>query len=224
MSIKKTKYLLLIFLSVFFSTNAQNENEEIILNRAEHLFPLDGILNSYDFQFEYYSDLRKSLLKGLSDSPKIQYLSTPSFSTEYVLHINDSIATYRKAINNIWYSKNTDSTNIEKYKSPINKESIELLQNLYRKAIKKTKYQIIEPENSNNLISGNDGTTYLFSVYNFGIKSGKTWSPKEGTKLFDLVQINEEIIEKIKISKGKPIKINGRLKRKIHKLIEYFSE
>ena len=221
MKTKSKTFILLLILSSYICYS-QEENELITLEQTEHLLPLDGILNSYDFYYEYYSNIRRTLFKGLSDSPRIQFVCTPSFENEYILHVQDSTIIYRRTNSNIWYSKNIDSITFTEFRSSINMESIELLQNLYRAAIKQTKHQIIEPKDYDNLLSINDGVTYIFTVYNMGNKSGQSKSPKEGTSIFNLVEISEELISKLKKSDGKNIKIKGSLKKKIENLTESF--
>ena len=59
-------------------TTAQND---------DHLKPVGGIYDIYDFEFEYYSKVRKVLFNGLTDSPEIRFQVIPSFIPESVLDI-----------------------------------------------------------------------------------------------------------------------------------------
>ena len=44
-------------------------------------------------------------------------------------------------------------------------------------------------------MDGLDGTTYYFSAMNNGkFLTGEKWSPEEGTKMYDLVKICDDII------------------------------
>ena len=53
----------------------------------EHLEPLGTIYDIYNYQFEYYSVVRKVLFNGLTDIPIIRFQVMPSFTPENVLDI-----------------------------------------------------------------------------------------------------------------------------------------
>jgi len=71
--------IILILLYNVGNINAQN--------RDDHLEPVRGIFDVYDFQLEYYPRVRKVLFSGLSNKPEIRFLVMPSFTPEYVLDI-----------------------------------------------------------------------------------------------------------------------------------------
>lgn len=54
---------------------------------TDHLIPDSGIYGIFDYQFDYYSNVRKVLFKELSDKPEIRLLVMPSFTPENVLDI-----------------------------------------------------------------------------------------------------------------------------------------
>ena len=57
--------------------------------QSDHLEPVTGLFNDYNFQFEYYSAVRNILFKGLSDNPEIRFIVLPSFGSEDVLDIEN---------------------------------------------------------------------------------------------------------------------------------------
>ena len=72
---------LIIFIALllaFFSTSE-------IKAQSDNLQPARGIFDCYDFQFEYYSKIRKVLFKDLNDSTEIRFLVLPSFKPESVI-------------------------------------------------------------------------------------------------------------------------------------------
>ena len=184
---------------------------------SDHLEPVGGIYEIYDFEFEYYSKVRKVLFKGLTDSPEIRFQIMPSFTPENVLDIeyDDENEKYyiihHSCEKMIWYNKNWENVKVIKHKSEIDKQSVELLKSLFGKAISKTRY--LENESL-----GFDGVQYYFSYRNSTTKSGTKWSPKKETKIGKLVEIGSELIELVKTEKMK-VKINKELKEKIGKLI-----
>ena len=165
--------------------------------QSDHLEPARGIFDCYDYQFEYYSKVRKVLFKDLDDSPEIRFLVMPSFSPENVLDIefdreNEKYyLVFHICEKMIWSNKTWKLTKVKRTRKEIAKESVELVKNLFEKAIQETKY----PEE--NLL-GLDGTKYYFSVHS---QTGVVWSPSEGTKMERLVNIGYKLIQLLKTDK-----------------------
>ena len=200
----------LIFLSFIEPINAQD--------KGAHLEPVGGIYDIYDFQFEYYSKVRKILFNGLTDSPEIRFLVMPSFTPENVLDIefdrdnSKYFIVYHICKKMIWYNEKWDKIKVEKYKTEIDKESVELIKSLFYIAIAQTKF----PEDET---MGLDGANYYFSINKFGLKSGTVWSPSDGTRMRKLVDIGYGLIKLAK-TKEKLVKIDNDLRKKIENLIE----
>ena len=203
--------LLIIFFGLLF--NVQN-----IQSQNDHLEPTHSILDEGKLLGDYYTLIKKILMNEMSDYPKIRFLIIPSFSTEEVLAIeeknNKYFIVHHKAENSIWYTKSKkEDINILKKNIEISKEDMELILELFRSAVRNAKFP-----NENTI--GFDGTTYYFTVEDFGLKTGKTWSPNTGSKMNKLVEIGNSLIELTKSSENKKsIELQTELIHKIKTLI-----
>ena len=188
------------------------------IERPDHLEPVDGIFNCYDFQFEYYSKVRKILFEKLTDSPEIRFLVMPSFSPEKVLDIeydrtNEKyFLIYHICEKVIWYNKNWEKTNVFEYRKTISKESVDKIKALFKKAILQTKY-------SESETMGLDGETFYFSYFEMGLRSGSIWSPHEGSKMGRLIKIGYKLIELAK-NDDDPIVMSEKFYQDIMNLTE----
>lgn len=182
----------------------------------DHLIPGSDIYSIFDYQFNYYSNVRTVLFKGLSDKPEIRLLVIPSFTPENVLDIqkdeeNDNYyLIYHICERRIWSNKNKEEIKVKEYKAEIDSASVQLIKSLFLKAIKQTKY----PENE---IDGRDGITYHFFAWDHGLKTGTVWSPQT-PKMRQLVEIGNELINLAKKSDGSIISFNKNLIEDIEKL------
>jgi len=207
--------LLLIIVSSRSIAQAQKQSTSPPppLELSDHLEPVDGIFNSYDFQIEYYSRVRKMLFEKLIDRPEIRFLVMPSFTPENVLDIEyDKInvkffLVYHICEKMIWDNKSWDKTKVIEYRKDINKESVDLIKTLFKRAISQTRFY----ESS---MLGFDGETYYFSYSDNGLKTGSVWSPNGGTKMGRLVNIGFKLIDLTK-KDDKPVLIEGKLKQDI---------
>ena len=199
---------LLLFILIPILTKAQG------YSYYDHLTPGNDIYSISDRQFNYYSKVRTILFNGLSDRPEIRLIVLPSFTPKNVLDIQkdnkdgDFYLIYRiceKMINS-----NKDSEEVKEYKTKIDSASVQLIKSLFLKAIKQTKY----PENE---IDGRDGITYHFLVWDYGLKTGITWSPQT-PKMRKLVEIGNELINLVKKSDSSIISFNKNLIEDIEKL------
>jgi hypothetical protein len=201
--------LIFIFAAIFSGTK--------IVAQSDHLEPANSVFNILDCQFEYYSQVRNILFKGLDDNPEFRFLVMPSFSPENVLNIRQDHDTKKYFISyhignkSIWYSDNKEKIKVIKREKEMSKESVELIKELYRIVINKTAF--IEKD-----YVGLDGVTYYFSINDHGQKTGITWSPTEGTIMAELVLIGNELI-KMTEEKESLVSINSDLKSRIENLI-----
>ena len=193
-------------------------NQIIAQSDSDHLEPANSVFTILDYQFEYYSQVRNILFKDLDDNPEFRFLVMPSFSPENVLNIGLNHETKKYYISyhigdkSIWYSENKEKIKVIKRKKEISKESVELIKELYKIAISKTKY--VEKD-----YIGFDGVTYYFSINDHGQKTGITWSPTEGTIMAELVLIGNEFI-KMTEETDSIVSINQDLKIRIENLIK----
>ena len=188
----------------------------------DHLEPVNSIFGIYDFEFEYDIKVRKILFKGLTDTPEIRFQAMPSFTPESVLDIEfDSekdkyFLIFHVCKRMIWYAKKWKKIKVRKYKIEIEGESAELIKSLFDIAISQVKFSKAE-----NI--GLDGANYYFSIYKFGLRTGTVWSPPNGSKLRNLVDVGYKLIELAK-SKESPVRIDNEFRLKIESLIKVFND
>jgi len=211
----------LILLSCVGCTNVQRGN-----NGGDHLEPVRGIYEIYDFQFEYDLKVRKVLFDGLSDSPEVRFQVMPSFTPENVLDIefdrvkNKYYLIYHICEKIIWYSdEDLENVKVSKFKAEIDKKSVDLIKSLFGTAISQVKFPPTIKEGE--MISvGLDGENYFFTIneYGYGIKSGTVWSPNKGSKMDKLITIGNQLIE-LAMSKKEIVTIDETTCKEIKKLI-----
>ncbi len=189
---------------------------------ADHLIPDCGIYGIFDYQFDYYSNVRTVLFKGLSDKPEVRFLVMPSFTPENVLDIQKDnkedkyYLVYRICERMIWTNKNWEEVKVKEYKAEIDFKSVQLMKSLYLKAIKQTKH----PEEEE---LGMDGVNYYFFAWDYGLKTGTVWSPQT-PKMRQLVEIGNELINLAKKSDSSIISFNKNFIKDIEKLDKELEE
>ena len=206
---KKFKILIT---SLLFSIGVNNLNAQV-----DHLEPVGGIFDIYDFQFEYYSKVRKVLFNGLDNSPEVRFLVIPSFfvpenvlDIEYDREIGKYYLIHHICEKMLWNNEKWEEVKVDKYKKEITKNSVDIVKSLFEKAISKTRYSEVKTIKL-------DGTTYYFTVSDYGQKSGTVWSPSKGTLMRKLVDVGCEIIELVK-NRDELIEFDKKLVEKIEKL------
>lgn len=205
---KITKLLVLFILSIIGSNKA--------IAQTDHLEPVNSIFNISDFQFEYYSNVRNVLFNGLTGRPKVRFLIMPSFTPENVLDIEHDekngkyYLVYHICERMVWGNKNLKGIKVNKYKKEISVVSVRLIMNLFETAIQEVEY----PKEKNR---GLDGENYYFSINNYGLKTGKIWTPSENSKMGRLVKIGYELIDLTK-NGNEPCGFNDKLKTEISNL------
>jgi hypothetical protein len=220
---KKFNFILVFITSLLFTviTKAQSDNLE----------PVNGIFSIYDYQFDYYSLVRKILFNKLSDNPEIRVLMLPSFSPERVLDIEESgtdnkfYLVFHKAEQSIWYaneskwysnesisySNEKSKIKIDSAKKEISSTSVAAVKKLFKKAILQAKFL----EDSTVRL---DGTTYYFSVEDLGQKTAKTWCPDAKSKTGRLVNIASRLIEFVNSNSAK-VEFDPAFSQEIENLI-----
>jgi len=200
--------ILLIFVFFLFAFNSFCQNLE----------PNKSIFELYNYQFEYYSKIRTTLLEGLNDTPKIRFLVTPSFKEEYVFQIDDDknsknlFATLNLAKKSIWSSKKKTRLKSLKYKAIISNDDSNLLHLVFSAFIDKIHYEIKTIK-----MAGTDGTNYYLGVWDNGLKSGKIWSPKN-PNLNILIDVVDDLIRQLKIGKSN-ISISQKNRIELNKVL-----
>lgn len=178
---------LTFFLLLFFSFSICKAQSD-----TDHLKPQNGIFGVFDYQFDYYSNIRKILFKDLSDKPEIRFLVMPSFTPESVLDIQKNYETgyysliYRIGDNMIWSNNTLEKMSVTEYKKEIDSKSAQIIKSLFLKAIARTRHYEED-------IMGLDGTYYHFFAWDNGLRAGMIWSP-DGPKMRKLIDIGNELI------------------------------
>jgi hypothetical protein len=176
------RILIIVLTYVSFATFGQSS--------GDHLEPTEGYFNMYGHHYDYYPFIYKHLIKGLSYNTVARIVTLPSFSPENVLSIETTDnrksykVIYKICKKSIWYSDNRDKTNVIKYEKEVDSAIVNLIEKVFDKALLQTKYY-------EDFRMGLDGVNYIFSSK---IKAGQVWSPKEGTKMNDLVELGELLI------------------------------
>jgi hypothetical protein len=179
-------FQIIVITSVLNQVKAQDDN----------LKPVNGIFSEYNYQFDYYSLVRKILFRGFSNNPEARFVIIPSFSPESVLDIEKGSGNsryyliYHKANTNIWYNRGDKKITVDSIKAEIDYNSFLLIKTLFLTAINKVKY-----ETDSLRSGGKDGTDYYFSVSDLGQKEGVIWSPAAGSKMNRLVEIGIHLIQ-----------------------------
>jgi len=187
-------------------------------NRNDHLEPVEGVFSIYNYQFEYYYKIRKILFDGLTEHPEIRFQVLPSFTPEAVLDIEFDkrnkkyYMVYHICEGMIWYNEQWENTKVEKFKTGIDKESVDLIKSLFDTAVMQVKF-------SEKGTHGLDGTDYYFSVNKYGLESGTVWSPSAGTRMNKLVNLGYKLIELAK-SEKEIVKIDEELQKEMEELID----
>ena len=185
-------------------------NFGILLAQNDHLEPINETFNSNS------CFLKNTLFKDLSQFPRFRVTIFPSFGSNSVLSLEknkktgESYLIYQILIKDNF---NFEKFDIQKYSQKISNETEDLLFNLFFKAISNTKYGKME-------FPGNDGTDYFFTINDIQSRSGKSWSPKQNSKIGKLISIVNEITKDIK--EKDTLNLNRELIVQIKKLTTEF--
>lgn len=204
------------YLPLFILLSLSLTSNTFAQGRGDHLEPVEGFFDLYDSQFSYYSKVRKILFEGLTRSPEIRFQVFGPFGNEMVLDIefhrdqNTYVIVFHKCEESIWLNKNWETVSVKKYRSEIDKESVDIIKTLFEAAIMQTRY----PDESWH---GLDGVNYYFSVNSFGMKSGTIWSPDDGTKMQRLTTIGNLLIG-LALSEESDVRLNDELRKEIEAL------
>ncbi len=188
--------------------------------KGDHLEPVEDVFNLYDWQAEYFSDIKKLLFtQGLSQA-RIRILSKPAFGKERSIEVfwdrseNSGQIIRRVPEERIWKHEHPENIIVNELNRVIDRSNYILLYELFLNAVKDTRYQ-------QGRWIGLDGYTVYFMVWDAGWKSGQTWAPKEGTKMKQLVDIYFELSKQLEVEKRDFI-ISDSLAKQIETLKEQF--
>jgi hypothetical protein len=181
----------------------------------DHLKPADGIFSQYDSEFNYYSSVRKILLKGFSDHPEVRIVIIPSFTPESALDIEQDqqtkkyILRYHLASPSIWYSKGKKKIKVDTSGKEIEYPSFLLIKKLFLSAVNNAHYPT---DTLRGIVM--DGTNYYYSVNDLEQRTGMTYSPKAGSKMNKLTEITNYLIVLVK-SKSAFIEFDNAFSKEI---------
>lgn len=109
------KFLILLFLLCNVEHNYGQDSED-------HLQPVGSIYDIYNYEFEYYSKVRKVLFKELTDSPSMRFQVMASFTPEHVLDIDFDkdnskyYMIYHICEEEIWYNEKWEKIKVKNSK------------------------------------------------------------------------------------------------------------
>lgn len=181
---KMRHYFILTFVVLGFQAKSQ-----------DHLEPTADIFSEYQFMYEYGSEIRDVLFERLSHKPMTRLVVLPAFSKEeiwqieYDQELDKYYSVSRTGTHSIWYNQykeKPEKIELETTKNEIDKETAELIKQLFLIAIRTVSY----PDDEK---IGLDGVNYYFSSFDLGIKSGTIWSPGQDSKMGRLVHICNEL-------------------------------
>ena len=174
---------------------------------GDHLQPVTDYFSAYQFQDEYYSSIRRYLLDSLKDSPVARVIVQPSFTVEYVVSVDSVDKTYflrySRMNKSIWSTKQKESLRAITTKTIISEPLAKALNKLFIEAVVQTRYpkrifiRGLDGEEFETMSIGTDGTSYVFTTFGYGhgVRSGKTWSPREGSLMNELVNISNALVK-----------------------------
>ena len=196
----------------------------------DYLVPVRGFYDVYDFSSEYYSKVRQILFNGLDDRPEIRFQVMPSFTSESVLDIefdrknNKYYIVYHICEQMIYRNQeNPDKIRVNKFRTGIDKASVDLIKSLFDIAIAQVRYPEIKKTGEISIMA--DGTGYYFTLGwdGYPLRSGYTRSPSDGTKMKKLVDTGYELIELAKYER-ETVKIDEKLQQEIEELIDLLKQ
>jgi len=193
--------------------------------KEDHLFPTDGFFSLYRHQRDYYPYIHKHLIKDLSDAPLARIITLPSFSPENVLSVESTDKeekTYKVIFitgkESIWYKKSKNTLEIVRYEEPIDTSLVSIIRKVFKKATSQVKYESDDSWGHHGL----DGVTYIFTTFVAmqGNRSGEVWSPDPATKMSQLVEFGQTMIQLAKSDNDNDrLKFKKEIKDKGEKLL-----
>ena len=199
------------------------EDENGVDFSDEHLVPVSGFYETV-FLNDYYSKVHEILFNGLDDRPVIRFQVTPSFEPESVLDIEFDKESGKYYMNyhicKQMIRENQDSLDkvlVNKFRTEIDKESVDLLKSIFNVAIARVRYPKINK--TGEILTMLDGIKYCFTLglEGYPLRSGIAHSPSNGSKIKRLVNVGYQLIN-LAQSENKIVKIDGKLKKEIEKL------
>ena len=158
--------------------------------QQEHLEPAKDFKQYDDDSVlrKYYDNVFCRLYKGFAEKPFARYTSMPSFSHEHAFSVETIDSKHYIISNrfsgNYWYAKRRNAVRLITGRTEIDSTLYSKMGKLFQLLAE----QIKEPEQD---VMGLDGVTYYFSTTakSGEVKTGETWSPKDGSLLSKLVEI-----------------------------------
>lgn len=160
----------------------------------DHLEPIHSLLDSPDYEQTYHTRLKEKLCFNLKTDFKIRFLILPSFQPEQILISQyDGLTGQHSLVHRIvekpiWQNANWEQLNIRENRKVITQAQLQSITTIFNTAL----YEVRYPRKKFGRL---DGIYFYFSTNNYGIKSGKTWSPEKGTKMSKLVEFGYQLIE-----------------------------
>ncbi|MDI9311766.1 MAG: hypothetical protein QM535_16260 [Limnohabitans sp.] len=202
MKLKIIYYVVLFSFLIISKTNAQDRLEPYNENPYMKYGDYDGLK-------KYYEHVEKILFQNSIKNSSIRYLVIPNFRKEYSLSFQEDEIVFSTVTNSIWENKDNTDLKVELVEKTkkVDSNNCKSIQILITEFLKESE----KPEKVN---LGIDGVEHFFM--DSSVKA-KIWSPKSGSKTYQLIDIMNEIIELVK-SDDEIIKFSPELTQKIKKL------
>jgi hypothetical protein len=176
--------------------------EESLEPCADEMFP------------EYHAGVDSVIDRAIGEKPRLSVTTFPSFSPEHGMRIVGSKVYFATLNDSFWYSSNVydEKTrrgyyDFTKPKLKAKISSAPLSQDLIDRTIKIYLAAISSSIKHERL--GFDGTTYRFTSPSAGC--GKTWSPSQGTRAYQLVALVELLSKHAKLSNKNDLQSSTQL-------------
>lgn len=228
----RTKLILILSALICLSGCIESKKSDKAINvvKDDYLNPVEGFFDMSDAQVEYHTNIQSILLKGLKEKPEVRYLVIPSFEAEYLFQIekpnlgNRYGIVVRRAKESIDEAEDRSNVEVETWSNSLSKEDADLIITLFRLAVSEVKNPDVsfeKKEDGREHVSLRlDGKRHYFSSLEqtpVGIRTGVTWSPREGSNMKQLVDIANNITNLAKSDKGTLV-LPKELKQSIVKL------
>jgi hypothetical protein len=147
----------------------------------DHLEPEEGSLAEYDFEFEFYLNIKKYLVRDTDSKYAARMICLPSFSPEWVITLREApdrgewSLELNVAEEQFWTAKHHDRIRITKKTLPIDKTIAEKISRVWLAMLRSVRYPSASGDDAV------DGVEYHFSrsMPPTGVLAGQIWSASE---------------------------------------------
>ncbi|MGH8107608.1 MAG: hypothetical protein ACREO1_02680 [Arenimonas sp.] len=165
---------------------------------------------------DYHAGVDGVIDRAIGEKPQLSVTTYPSFSPEYGLRIAGGKIHFAILSDSFWYSSNVYDEKTKRGYHDFTKPKVEakissapLSQELVDRTLKIYEAAISSSKASVGSGLGFDGISFRFTSPSAGC--GKTWSPSEGTRAYQLVDLVEHLAKHAKLSSDSELKSSTQL-------------